>query len=557
MADITDSNEHSSLLPSESQPAIDIYEEDPKGCCQRISPGAKVSIFVILVATIAAAIVVTVLTTTSHLGSASNKKNLILLISDGFGPASQTMARQFVQKTHGLPVDFMLPLDTIIIGSSRTQSSSSLVTDSASGATAFSCGVKTYNAAVGVDPYENPCATVLEAAALAGYKTGLVATSRITHATPASFASHVIDRNFENDIALQEIGQTPLKVKPDILFGGGLRHFIPSTTPGSQRTDNLDVIQMAIDEGYHFISTLQEFDSLPRDQSSLPVLGLFAPSDLSYEIDRNATIQPSLLDMTSAALELLTSAVTQSDTNGFFLMIEGSRIDHAAHDNDVGAHLQEILMYNEVISLVKSYVDEHPDTVIVSVSDHETGGLTVARQVTPAYPEYVWYPFVLAGVTRSTYFVAVNMRQQSALPPAELQTYITDSCQQYLGITNVTQTEMNELVSLTYSNASDAQQNLIYILSDMVSVRAEIGWTTHGHSAVDVNLYAYPQNDKTIYLRGNHENTDINTFIVNYFNLNLAPLTEQLQQPWSTKRHSEPGIVDEFDARYHPHRAHL
>ncbi|RKO88662.1 alkaline-phosphatase-like protein, partial [Blyttiomyces helicus] len=115
----------------------------------------------------------------------------------GFGPASETLARNYYQATHDVPYNHQLPLDTILVGSSRTRSSSSLVTDSAAGATAFSCGVKTYNGAIGVFPDGRPCGTVLEAAKAIGYHTGLVATSRITHATPASFASHVSSRGDE------------------------------------------------------------------------------------------------------------------------------------------------------------------------------------------------------------------------------------------------------------------------------------------------------------------------------------------------------------------------
>lgn len=122
---------------------------------------------------------------------ASSKKNVILMVSDGFGPASETLARNYYQRVNNLPLNFKMPLDTILIGQSRTRSSNSLVTDSAAGATAFSCAMKTFNGAIGVDPMKKSCGTVLEAAKLNGFATGLVVTSRITHATPASFAAHV------------------------------------------------------------------------------------------------------------------------------------------------------------------------------------------------------------------------------------------------------------------------------------------------------------------------------------------------------------------------------
>ena len=124
-------------------------------------------------------------------------KNIIFMISDGFGPASQTLARNYYQSINGFPENTTLPLDSILVGSSRTRSASSLVTDSAAGATAFSCGLKTFNGAIGVDEEGKVCATVLEAASEMGFRTGLVVTSRITHATPAAFSAHVLGRDDE------------------------------------------------------------------------------------------------------------------------------------------------------------------------------------------------------------------------------------------------------------------------------------------------------------------------------------------------------------------------
>ena len=131
-------------------------------------------------------------------------RNVIMMISDGFGPASQTMARNYNQAFYNVSYGTQLPLDTILVGSSRTRSSSSLITDSAAGATAFSCGLKSYNGAIGVDQHGKACGTVLEAAKRQGMLTGLVVTSRITHATPAAFSAHVLGRNDEVNIKLMD-----------------------------------------------------------------------------------------------------------------------------------------------------------------------------------------------------------------------------------------------------------------------------------------------------------------------------------------------------------------
>ena len=163
---------------------------------------------------------------------------------------------------NALPYDYQLPLDTIFAGSVRTRSASSLVTDSAAGATAYACSIKTYNGAIAVDNEQNPCGTVLEAAKLSGYTTALVVTSRITHATPASFAAHVPDRNMESHIALQLAGNYTLGQTVDIMLGGGLCYFLPNSEANSCRMDNINVFDLAVRNGFHLIADKNGFDNV-------------------------------------------------------------------------------------------------------------------------------------------------------------------------------------------------------------------------------------------------------------------------------------------------------
>ena len=144
-----------------------------------------------------------------------------------------------------LPINDVLVLDKHFIGSSRTRSSNSLVTDSAAGATAFSCGLKSYNGAISILPDHTPCGTVLEAAKRAGYMTGLVVTTDLTDATPACFAAHVNMRYEGDTIASQEVGEHPLGRVVDIMLGGGRCHFLPNTTEGSCRADERDITKLA------------------------------------------------------------------------------------------------------------------------------------------------------------------------------------------------------------------------------------------------------------------------------------------------------------------------
>ena len=323
-------------------------------------------------------------------GKPSGKRNLIFMVSDGMGPTSLSLARSFRQTESGLPIDDVLVLDQHLIGSSRTRSSSSLITDSAAGATAFSCGMKSYNHAISVLPDHSPCGTVLEAAKKAGYMTGLVVTTRITDATPACFAAHVNQRSEEDLIAEQEIGEHPLGRVLDLMLGGGRCHFLPNTTDGSCRDDHKDVVAMAKDNGFSYVDDREGFDGLNFGSSvNLPLLGLFAKTDIPYEIDRRNMddVYPSLDEMARTALRALSAATEDSD-QGFFLMIEGSRIDHAGHGNDPVAQVHEVLAYDKAFASVLDFLDKDTvEGVLVGTSDHETGGLATARRKYPHHRE--------------------------------------------------------------------------------------------------------------------------------------------------------------------------
>ncbi|CAO3695212.1 unnamed protein product [Umbelopsis ramanniana] len=455
-------------------------------------------------------------------------RNVIMMVSDGFGPASETFARQYHAWDNNLPYKSILPLDTIHVGQSRTQSSSSLVTDSAAGATAFSCGLKSYNGAIGVDPEESPCGTVLESAKIhKNMLTGLVVTSRVTHATPAAFSAHVAWRDWENDIALQQVGENPLGRTVDLMFGGGRCQFLTNQSEGGCRLDSRDLLTEAkTTYGWKTVlDTRQAFDAL-TDESELPLMGLYTPSHMSYNIDRDPAIEPSLAEMSSKALSILSKASKKQNT-GFFLLIEGSRIDMAAHTNDPAAHLHEILSYQDTIQVVKDFVDANPGTVVVSTSDHETGGFTLGRQTSPDYPEYKWEPAVIKRVNRSAELLARQLIAHESFKPNYVKDYIIE---QGLGITDATDDEIAYLEKWQEKNLTSS--NIEEYLANMVSVRALIGWTTHGHTAVDVNLYAYgPESDK---LRGTHENTDIGDFISEYLGLDLAAITNELKSKLSS-----------------------
>jgi alkaline phosphatase len=422
-------------------------------------------------------------------------QNVILLIADGFGPASATLAREF----SGEP----LALDGILRGAVRTASTSSRVTDSAAGATAFASGVRTYNGAIGVDSLQHPVGTVLEAAQAQGMKTGLVATSRITHATPATFAAHVPERWDEATIA-EHMAARDI----DVVFGGGRKHFVPEAAGGA-RTDGRDLVDEVRERGTTVITDRDGFDRA----TDTPVLGLFADDHLAYEIDRDETDQPSLATMTQRALDLL-----DGTDEGFFLMVEGSRIDHAGHSNDPAAHVHDVLAYDDAVRAALDFARADGRTLVVSVADHETGGLSLGRDGV-----YAWHPEDLARVTAS----ADRMREmiEAGAEPREV-------VRAHAGLNEMTPEEVARL-----GTADEPPSTLT--LGHLVSERAALGWTTTGHTGIDVQLYAFGPGSEP--LRGVLTNDAVGRIIADALGLDLAPVTDELREALRPAEPAESG----------------
>ena len=375
-------------------------------------------------------------------------KNVVFMIADGFGPASATLGAG----AKGAPLAF----DSLLVGSVETAATDSRVTDSAASATAYACGIKTYNGAIAVDTTGAPCRTVLEAAEAAGLATGLVATSRITHATPAAFAAHVDSRADEAEIARQLPASGV-----DLLVGGGRATF---TGEGNEL-----LLAALTDDGWAVAQTRAAFDVL----DALPALALLAPSHLAYEVDRDETDQPSLAEMARAALDLLAGS-PDGQERGFFLMVEGSRIDHAGHANDPAAHLGDILAYDRAVAAVLDWARRDGNTLVVSTADHETGGLTLGRDGV-----YRWDPAPLLAATAS--FERMTERLAAGEDPAAV-------VREGLALEALPEGTAEAIAGAV---ASGDPYALGPVVRDLASEPAGIGWTTGGHTAVDVGLYAF------------------------------------------------------------------
>lgn len=281
-------------------------------------------------------------------------KNVIFMIGDGTG-----IAQLYSGQLHEVGSDGYLHAQRLpITGIVKTYSEDNLITDSASGTTAYSCGIKTDNGVIAQDSDGNECVTLMELAQQAGMKTGLVATSGVTHATPASFATHIDSRNKYSEIAEQMV-----ESEVDVIFGGGLEYFIPSDSAGSNREDQLNLLSSLRDQGYSVVLDRQAM----VEEDSEQIVGLFSPSGMPSE-----NRVPSLAEMTNKAVESLSS-----NENGFFLMVEGSQIDWGGHANETPYVVREVKDFDDAIGVVLTFAQENPGTLVIITADHETGGMTI------------------------------------------------------------------------------------------------------------------------------------------------------------------------------------
>jgi alkaline phosphatase len=278
-------------------------------------------------------------------------KNIILLIGDGMG-ASQLTAAKYAKGR--LEIE-RCPVGGLV----TTHSSDKIVTDSAASGTAMATGYKTSNGTISQTPDGVPLKTALEIAESGGKATGLVCTSAITHATPASFSAHVPKRGMQPEIAEQIAAK-----EIEVLFGGGLGYFIPQSEENSLRKDDKNVLE-SLESRMKVITTQEEFEGLEVPER---IAGLFADKAMPKASEGRI----GLPDMTAKALQILSQ-----NKEGFFLMVEGSQIDWGGHANDAEYVLGETVDFDNAAGVALDFAEKDGNTLVIVTADHETGGFAV------------------------------------------------------------------------------------------------------------------------------------------------------------------------------------
>lgn len=272
-------------------------------------------------------------------------KNVIMMIGDGMG-VTAVFAGLTANGGHLFLDNFKQ------VGFSKTQSADNYITDSAAGGTALSSGVKTYNGAIGVNSDTVAVKTILEMAEGEGMSTGLVSTSAITHATPASYIAHQGSRGSYEDIAADF-----LKTDIDVFIGGGYKHF-------AQRADKRDLTVDLKQKGYQVLRNMDDIYKVKTGK----LAGLTADEHNDPYPKRIMSLPRS----TETALNILSQ-----NKKGFFIMIEGSQIDWGGHQNNTGYLVREMLDFDQAIGKALEFAANDGETLIVVTADHETGGLAL------------------------------------------------------------------------------------------------------------------------------------------------------------------------------------
>lgn len=392
-------------------------------------------------------------------------QNVIFMIPDGYSTSYATNYRWYKGEE--------TVLDSMLVGMQRTYSANSKVTDSAAAGTAMATGVKTNNGMISTSPDGKELETVLEAAEKNGKSSGLVATSTITHATPAVFASHVASRADEAEIAPQLLDNDV-----DVILGGGKNYF-PETLLNDAKKD-----------GYKYVSNKNE---LKNTKKTNKLIGLFADEGMAPELDRDETNQPSLADMTKSALDVL-----KRDKNGFFLMVEGSQIDWAGHDNDAAWAMKDSEAFEDAVAEAVKFAKKDGNTLVVVTGDHDTGGMSVG-----GYGKGDANPEILRNVTATGDYMANELNKKRSNVKKVVKKYTS------LDLTN------------DEANRIKLAENPSMEINKVISERALVGWTSTGHTGTDVPLYAYgPGSDL---FAGLHENTDLPVMIAKAMKVKFKP----------------------------------
>jgi alkaline phosphatase len=424
-------------------------------------------------------------------------KNVILMIPDGTSTSVLSLARWYknycAQDNTSVKVssDTNLPLalDPYLCGLVKTHSSNSPIGDSAPTSSWYATGQASRSGYVAMYPPADPgkdlvevdikrayqpLVTVLEAAKLRGKKTGLVFTCQFPHATPADFSAHHYNRDDYPTIAKQMVYNNL-----DVVFGGG--------------TGELDAImESALKSMGHEVLRNDMAGFRKINMSKLKkTWALFDKNDMPFDFDRDPGKIPSLAEMTQTAIEAL------KNETGFFLMVEGSKVDWAAHGNDIVGMMSEFMAFDKAVDVAIKFAEEDRQTVVIICPDHGTGGPSMGNlNSNKGYGKLslkqIFEPFAQCGNTRKATpaGIADTLVKISSLDTRKIQEIFNA----YFPSVQLTEPELNSIMNAHQSflnNNKEGRDLLVQIIVKIIAAKTFIGFTTTGHTGEDVFLAIY------------------------------------------------------------------
>lgn len=431
-------------------------------------------------------------------GQKKDPTNVIMLVMDGTSNNVSTLSRWYKGEA--------LALDDILTGGVRTYSAESAITDSAPAATALATGNKSNSGYVGVLPSSvttpgvqnvkeedafKPVANVLEGAKKDGRATGIVSSSEIQHATPAGFSAHVTSRSNFDDIAEQQVYQGM-----DVVLGGGLQSL------KEKRKDGENLLEVIEEHDYELVTTREELLKTNADK----IWGSFAPAALAYDFDRKHTRaeEPTLADMTKKAIDTL-----NKDKDGFFLMVEGSKVDWAAHANDTIGMISDFLAFDAAVKEALEFAKQDKNTLVIALADHANSGITMGNLATTGTYDTTPVSAYIDPLKEAT------MTVEGALSFLKEDKSNLEEVAALYGLKNLTDKERAAL---------KASEKLSSTMVKLLAERANIGYTTGGHTGDDMFLYAYGPNKPA----GLVDNTDLANLMAETMGFQLNQLTSSL-----------------------------
>lgn len=401
-------------------------------------------------------------------------------------------------------------------GMQSTHSADHFITESAAAATALASGTKTNNDVLGMDSSKKiKLKTMAEMAKEKGLKVGIVSSVSLDHATPGAFYAHEPTRKnyYEIALAMADSGF-------DYFAGGGL------LAPTGAKKDKPDALSIAAQRGYKVVNNNADILRLSKADGKVIAIGekLAAEAAMEYEIDR--TDQLSLADFTKKGIELL------DNPNGFFMMVEGGKIDWSCHANDAATTVRDTLAFDAAIAEALKFYAKHPDeTLIIVTGDHETGGMTIGFAGTD-------YDTFFSKIDKQTLSyeeftkLVENYRASTGEGGANLSDWLP-VLENKFGLTNLTDFDKTRLSAALAASMTDPQKRskdpnsyLLYGTYDPFTVtvthilnqKAGIGWTTYAHTGVAVPVFARGLGGEMF--QGMYDNTDVAKKLMNIMGLN-------------------------------------